>query len=75
MKPSELAAVLEKLQALLQIEDCEADPNEPPDCVRCGSSMHVPNGFDPTPECDSCAQQLLAAARELLATIEREGGE
>lgn len=56
----------QRLRELLGPGDCDADPVEPPECRRCGSGMHIPNGFEPTPECDPCAQELLRAARAAL---------
>lgn len=33
-------------------------------CAACGKAMHIEDGLDPTPECNPCAQTLLADARE-----------
>lgn len=57
----------ERLRELLGSADCDADPAEPPECRRCGGGMHIPNGLEPTPECDLCAQVLLGEARAALS--------
>lgn len=60
--PNSLAAAL---RALLAYDAEEADSSA--DCVRCFIPMNTREGCEPTPECDSCAQELLSKIREVLS--------
>jgi DNA-directed RNA polymerase subunit RPC12/RpoP len=42
------------------------DPGDDYVCCECGAEYSLHDGCDPTPECDSCAHDLLQAARHSL---------
>jgi hypothetical protein len=53
------------LRALLDYDEEYAEASC--ECVRCGTPICVRDGCEPTPECDSCAQELLHQVRAQLA--------
>ena len=48
-------------------------------CTRCGRETRLPDGYDPTPYCNNCAQTLVdhlkESLREAVAEIEEHNGD
>lgn len=71
----EAVAVVDELRTADRIREIlgpEVEP-DPDECRRCHRLMLTRDGQDPTPECDTCAHELLSKMRAALSRKKGNG--